>query len=43
MKLIAGMVVLAVLLGLGVGTGNPQSFGSAAPDRFFRIEAESGQ
>ena len=43
MKLIAGMAVLVALLGLGVGTGSPQNFGSASPERFFRIEAESGQ
>jgi len=43
MKLIAGMAVLVALLGLGVGTGSPQNFGSPSPERYFRIEAESGQ
>ena len=43
MKVISGAVVLALTLGLAVGAGGAQGFGSAAPERFFRVEAEGGQ
>lgn len=43
MKVIAGAVVLVLTLGLAVGAASAQGFGSAAPERFFRVEAEGGQ
>ena len=37
------VAMLALALGLGVGTAWAQGFGSAAPERFFRVEATGGQ
>jgi hypothetical protein len=37
------VAMLALALGLGVGTAWAQEWGSAAPDRFFRVEATGGQ
>ena len=36
-------LVLALAMGLAVSTGWAQGFGSAAPERYFRVEAEGGQ
>ena len=36
-------VVVAVTMALAVSAGWAQGFGSAAPERYFRVETESGQ
>jgi hypothetical protein len=43
-RVLAAATVLALVLGLAIGTGlAQQSFGSPAPERFFRVEAEGGE
>ena len=37
------VAMLALALGLGAGPAGAQGFGSAAPERFFRVEATGGQ
>ena len=37
------ILVLALALGLPPSAGWAQGFGSAAPERYFRVEAEGGQ
>ncbi len=37
------VAMVALALGLGVGAAWAQGFGSAAPERFFRVEATGGQ
>lgn len=36
-------LMVALAMGLAVSTGWAQGFGSATPERYFRVEAEGGQ
>ena len=43
MRAFAAIISLFLALGPGVGVVSAQNFGSAAPERFFRVDAEGAQ
>ena len=43
MRRVVAAMALTMAVSLAVGTAGAQGFGSSAPDRFFRVEAEGGQ